>query len=76
MEEIAAVFMLVAVTGNQQGPVSFYELGRYQDEAACKGAAAAITAEIKAQGKMMVDIIGCMSADDLKTLGERSFGGQ
>lgn len=76
MESIAAVFMLVAVTGNQQGPVSIYELGRFQDQAACKGAAEAMMAEIKAQGQMMVDILGCMSADDLKTLGDKSFGGQ
>jgi hypothetical protein len=76
MESVAAMFMLVAVTGNNQGPISINELGRFQDIIACKGAAAAITAEIKAQGKMMVDIIGCVSSDDLKTMGDKSFGGQ
>jgi hypothetical protein len=76
MESVAAMFMLVAVTGNSQGPISIHELGRFQDIGACKGAAAAITAEIEAQGKMMVDIIGCVSSDDLKTMGDKSFGGQ
>ncbi|MBN8996836.1 MAG: hypothetical protein J0H63_05215 [Rhizobiales bacterium] len=76
MESVAAVFMLVAVTGNNQGPISIYQLGQFEDFVACKGAAAAITAEIKAQGKMVVDIVGCVSSVDLKTLGEKSFGGQ
>ena len=71
METIAAAFLLVAVSGNNQGPVTFLQLASYQDQAACTGAAEAMTAEVKAQGKMMVDSFACISTDALQ-----SFGGQ
>ncbi len=76
MESIAAAFMLVAVAGNHQGPISINEIARFEDRAACEAAATAITAEVKATGTMMVDIIGCISADGLKALGDQSFGEQ
>ena len=76
MELIVAAFLLVAVAGDQQGPISINQLGAFPDRATCQASAAAVTAQIKATGTLMVDIIGCISADDLKTLGDKSFGGQ
>lgn len=66
-----AAFMLIAIAGNSQGPVTFIQLASYTDQAACTGAAEAMTAEIKAQGQMMVDTFACVSTDAL-----HDFGGQ
>lgn len=71
METIAAAFLLVAVSGNSQGPVTFLQLASYQDQAACTGAAQAMTAEVKAQGKMMVDSFACISTDALQGFGSQ-----
>jgi len=71
METIAAAFMLVAVSGNSQGPVTFLQLASYEDQAACTGAAEAMTAEVRAQGRMMVDSFACISTDALRAFGSQ-----
>lgn len=70
MESIAGIFLLVAVGGNQQGAVSINEIGRFEDRGTCEAAVEAITAEVKATGKMTVEI-GCISADNLAGLGNQ-----
>ena len=67
METIAAAFMLVAVSGNSQGPVTFLQLASYEDQAAAE----AMTAEVKAQGRMMVDSYACISTDALRAFGSQ-----
>lgn len=69
MEAVAAIFMLVAVSGNQNGPVALSQIARFPTEDACLTAARAMTVVITTGGTISIDGLACMPASNLNALG-------
>lgn len=74
MEAVTAIFMLIAVSGNQDGRVVLSELARFPTEDACLTAARATTLAVSLGGKLSADGLACIPAANLKALGITLIG--